>query len=170
MKKILLSLIVSASLIACTNQETKIDGQTVPTNATGYTIDSSANTDLVKRSSNALANNDTIEYRNTYSSNVVFHDNNDSQNLTQNMVGIKAMFDKGIVWKLNKFEAIWETVYKKANEKGVSNYVNSYSNFTLTKGGKSINVIFSVVDAIKDGKQVEEWLVYDKSGIAELMK
>ena len=170
MKKILLRLIVSASLIACTNQETKTDGQTVPTNATGYTIDSSANTDLVRKAANALVNNDTTAYKNCYTSNVIFHDNNDSANLTQNVAGIQAIHDKGIIWKLNKIGAIWETIdlNPKANEN--TSYVISYQNYTLTKGYKSIVVRFNVLNNIKDGKLMSEYLRYDNSGIAELMK
>ena len=169
MKKILLSLIVSASLIACTNQETKTDGQTVPSYATGYTIDSSANTDLVRNAANAILKNDTITYKNCYSSDVKFHDNNDSSNLTQNVAGFQAMHDKGIVSKLNKI-FLWETVVIKPDVGGVTSYVTSFQNYTLTKGSKSINVRFLIIDDIKDGKQVEEWLRYDNSGIAELMK
>ena len=39
--------------------DTKSNGHMVPSNATGYTIRSSANIDLVKNSANALAINDT---------------------------------------------------------------------------------------------------------------
>ena len=101
--------------------DTKSNGHNVPSNATGYTIDSSANTDLVIKASNALINNDTTAYKSCYSSDAIFHDNNDSANLTQNVAGIQAMHDKGIVWKLNKIGAIWETVdlNPKANEKGL---------------------------------------------------
>jgi len=169
MKKILLALIVITSIVSCSTQEVKTT-HNYPSSASGYTLDSTANTDLVKSSAIALAKNDTAGYRKTYSSDVVFHNNNDSANLTQNMAGIKAIFDKGIVMKLDGIGAMWETVYNKPNEKGIVSYVNSYQGFTFTKGSKSIKVIFSVVDAIKDGKQVEEWLFYDKSGIAELMK
>jgi len=170
MKKIISILIVSASLIACTNQETKTDGQTVPSNATGYTIDSSANTNLVRKAANALVNNDTTAYKNCYTSDVIFHDNNDSANLTQNVAGIQAMHDKGIVWKLNKIGAIWETVYLTPISNGKTSYVISYQNYTLTKGSKSIVVRFNVLNNIKDGKLMAEYLRYDNSGIAELMK
>ena len=79
------------------------------------------------------------------------------------------MHDKGIVSKLNNI-FLWETVIIKPDVGGVTSYVTSFQNYTLTKGSKSINVRFLIIDDIKDGKQVEEWLRYDNSGIAELMK
>jgi len=167
MKKIALFFITTISLMSC---DTKSNGHNVPSNATGYTIDSSANTDLVKKAANALVNHDTTAYKSCYSSDVVFHDNGNSANLTQNVAGIQAMHDKGIVWKLNKIGAIWETVdlNPKANEN--TSYVISYQNYTLTKGDKSIIVRFNVLNNIKDGKLMSEYLRYDNSGIAELMK
>ena len=84
MKKILLALIVITSIVSCSTQEVKTT-HNYPSSASGYTLDSTANTDLVKSSAIALAKNDTAGYRKTYSSDVVFHDNNDSANLTQNL-------------------------------------------------------------------------------------
>jgi len=108
MKKIALFVITTISLISC---DTKSNSHNVPSNATGYTIDSSANTDLVRKAANALVDNDTTAYKNCYTSDAKFYENNDSANLTQNIAGLQAMHDKGIVWKLNKIGAIWETIY-----------------------------------------------------------
>ena len=80
------------------------------------------------------------------------------------------MFNKGIIWKLNKIPMIWETVVINPDEGGATSYVISFRKYTLTKSGKSINVRFLVVDDIRDGKIIAEWLRYDKSGINELMK
>jgi hypothetical protein len=167
MKKFALFVITTISLMSC---DTKSKSHNVPSNATGYVIDSSANTDLVRKAANALVNNDTSTYKTCYSSDAIFHENNDSANLTQNVAGIQAMHNKGIVWKLNKIGAIWETIHlnPKANEN--TSYVISYQNYTLTKGDKSIVVRFNVLNNIKDGKLVSEYLRYDNSGIAELMK
>ena len=167
MKRIMLCLIVSASLIAC---NTKSNGHLVPSNATGYTIDSSANTDLVRKAANALVDNDTTAYKSCYSSDVKFHENNDSSNLTQNVAGIQAMRNKGVVWKLNKIGAIWETIYLNPKANGKTSYVISYQHYTLTRGDKSVVVRFNVLNNMKDGKIIAEHLRYDNSGIAELMK
>ena len=167
MKPIALIVITTISLMSCNS---KSDNRNIPDSAQGYTIDSSANTDLVIKASNALVNNDTTAYKRCYSSDVIFHDNNDSANLTQNIAVIQAMHDKGIVWKLNKIGAIWETVYLTPKANGKTSFVISYQNYTLTKGDKSIVVRFNVLNNIKDGKLMAEWLRYDNSGIAELMK
>jgi len=167
MKKIALFVITTISLMSC---DTKSNGYNVPSNATGYTIDSSANTDLVRKAANALVNNDTTTYKSCYSSDVKFHENNDSATLTQNIAGLQAMHDKGIVWKLNKIGAIWETIYLNPKANGKTSYVISYQNYTLTRGDKSIIVRFNVLNNIKDGKIMSEHLRYDNSGIAELMK
>jgi len=167
MKKIALFFITTISLMSC---DTKSNGHNVPSNATGYTIDSSANTDLVRKAANALVNNDTTTYKSCYSSDVKFHENNDSATLTQNIAGLQAMHDKGIVWKLNKIGAIWETIYLNPKANGKTSYVISYQNYTLTRGDKSIIVRFNVLNNIKDGKMMAEHLRYDNSGIAELMK
>ena len=167
MKKIALFVITTISLMSC---DTKSNGHNIPSNANGYTIDSSANIDLVKNAANALAINDTNTYKNCYISNVIIRDNNDSANLTQNIAALQPMFNKGIIWKLNKIPMIWETVVINPDEGGATSYVISFRKYTLTKGGKSINVRFLVVDDIRDGKIIAEWLRYDKSGINELMK
>ena len=150
--------------------DTKSNGHIVPSNATAYNIHSSPNIDLVLKAANALVTNDTTTYKSCYSGAVMFHDNNDSANLTQNVAEIQAMYDKGIVWKLNKIGAIWETVVINPDKGDITSYVISFQNYTLTKGSKSIVVRFFVLDDMIDGKTVAEWLRYDKSGINELMK
>jgi len=167
MKKIALIVISSISIMSC---NTKSDNRNIPSNAQAYTIDSSVNTELVIKAANAIVKNDTNTYKNCYSSDVKFHDNNDSANITQNVAGIQAMFDKGIVWKLNKIGAIWETIFIQPKPSGKTSYVISYQSYTLTRGSKSIIVKFNVLNDIKDGKLVAEWLRYDRSGINELMK
>lgn len=167
MKKLLFSLALITLLISCDKESNSLS---VPSNAKAYTIDSSANTDLVVKAANALVKYDTIAYKSCYSSDVVFHDNGDSANIQQNVAGIKAFYDQGIVWKLNKIGAIWETIFIEPKKNEVTSYVISYQNYTLTKGNKSIVVRFNVLNNIKDGKMVAEWLRYDRSGINELMK
>ena len=167
MKKIALFFITTISLMSC---DTKSNGNKVPSNATGYTIRSSANIDLVKNAANALVNNDTTTYKNCYISNVIIRDNNDSANLSQNIAAVQPMFNKGIIWKLDTIPLIWETVVINPDEGGATSYVISFRKYTLAKGGKSINVRFLVVDDIRDSKIIAEWLRYDKSGINELMK
>ena len=69
-----------------------------------------------------------------------------------------------------EFGPIWETQNNKADEKGITNYVIAYQVITLTKGDKSLKTLIHSVDAIKDGKLAEEWLVYDRAAMAEMTK
>jgi hypothetical protein len=69
-----------------------------------------------------------------------------------------------------EYGAIWESINNKPSDKGVSNYVFSYLTATFKKGDKSAKVAQFQVDAVKDGKIVEEWIVYDPTDIMSLMK
>jgi hypothetical protein len=59
MKKLLLCILVSASLIACTSKETK-------TEKTGTVTTSGPDVDLIKKSITAFANGDWATYASTY--------------------------------------------------------------------------------------------------------
>ncbi len=83
---------------------------------------------------------------------------------------IKAQFDSKIEMKIFGVPEIWELVNNNPDKNGINHYVLSFIDFQLTKGGRSIKLSISFCDLIKDGKQVEEYLIYDKSSIAELMK
>jgi hypothetical protein len=54
--------------------------------------------------------------------------------------------------------------------KEANNYVISYQYAALTKGDKTVKVVISAVDLIKNGKIVQEWLAYDTAGIMSLFK
>ncbi len=77
--------------------------------------------------------------------------------------------DKGIKFSI-KLGLVWENQFDKPNAKGDTNFVMGYTTFTYTRGDKTAKTVIFAVDAIKDGKQVEEWLVYDKTAFAELAK
>jgi hypothetical protein len=169
MKKIILLFALAGSIFACSKKE---DGAVASTGAkgqSGITIDSSANTDLVRKSVGAIESGDTATYRSTYTSDVIFHDNLDSMGIDGNMAMFKLFAEKGIKVKI-ELGPIWENQFDKPNEKGVSNYVMAYTTFTFTRGDKSTKTVIFSVDAIKDGKQVEEWLIYDRAAIAEISK
>jgi hypothetical protein len=46
----------------------------------------------------------------------------------------------------------------------------AYTTFTFTRGDKTAKTVIFSVDAIKDGKQEEEWLIYDRTAFNELIK
>ena len=42
--------------------------------------------------------------------------------------------------------------------------------FFMGGGDKTAKTVIFAVDAIKDGKQAEEWLIYDRTAFAEISK
>jgi hypothetical protein len=169
MKKIILLFALAGSIFACTKKEEGAVASAGANGQSGITFDSTANTELVKKSVMAIETGDTAVYRSTYAPDVVFHDNLDSMNLDGNMAMFKLFADKGVKVKV-EFGPIWETQNNKADEKGITTYVISYQTITLTKGDKSLKTLIHSVDAIKDGKLAEEWLVYDRAAMAEMTK
>lgn len=168
MKKIMLLFALAGSIFACAKKE----GGTAAANAigqSGITIDSSANTDLVRKSMAALVSGDTATYRSTYSPDVVFHDNLDSMGIDGNMAIFKLFADKGIKVTL-KAGPVWENQRDKPTSKGQTNFVLAYSTLIFTRGEKMTKTVIFSIDAIKDGKQIEEWSIYDKAAIAEISK
>ena len=169
MKKLLMGLIVTASLVACTNpKETSTAAPAVP-NVNGYTVDSSANIDLIKKSNTAGSTGDMDTYKSTYSDSAVFHDNLKKATLSENLEMLAQFKKAGLSFGI-EYGALWETINNKANEKGVSHYVLGYLTATFKKGDKSVKVGQFQIDAVKDGKIVEEWIVYDPTDLMSLMK
>ena len=169
MKKIILLIALTGSIFACTKKQ---DGAAATSGSKGQnvnTIDSSANTDLDRKSVAAIASGDSATYRSTYAPDVIFHDNLDSTGIDGNMAMFKLFAEKGI--KLNiEVGPVWENQFDKPNKKGVTNFVMAYTTFTFTRGDKTTKTVIFSIDAIKDGIQVEEWLIYDKAAIAEISK
>lgn len=169
MKKIILLFALAGSIFACTKKEDGAAASTGANGQSGITFDSTANVDLVKKSWLTIETGDTATYRSTYASDVVFHDNLDSMNLDANMQTFKLFAEKGVNVKV-AMGPITEIQNNKANDKGVSNYVIAYVTLTLTKGDKSFKTMIHSVDAVKDGKIVEEWLLYYRAAMAEITK
>jgi hypothetical protein len=169
MKKIILLFALAGSIFACTKKEDRAAASTDANGQNGITIDSSANTDLVRKMIVAFESGDSATYRSTYSADVIFHDNLDSMGIDENISMFKVIADKGI--KINvEVGPVWENQFDKPSSKGYTSYVMSYTTNYYTKGDKSAKNVTFVVDAIKDGKLVEEWLFYDKTAVAEIFK
>jgi hypothetical protein len=172
MKKIILLFVLAGSIFACTKKE---DGAAATTSTdpsvvtNGIVIDTSANVGLVMKAITAIEAGDSATYRSTYSPDVVFHDNLDSMGINENMAMFKLMADKGIKLKI-EMGPVWENQLAKPTRKGYTNVVMSRCNFIFTKGEKKTEMVVFTVDAIKDGKQVEEWLYYDRGAFAEISK
>ena len=169
MKKIILLLALAGSIFACTKKEGGAAASSGAKGQNGIAFDSSANTDLVRKAIAAFESGDTATYRSTYSADAIFHDNLDSMGIDGNMTIFKVLADKGIKVSI-KVGPVWENQFDKPNAKGYTNFVMGYTTFTYTRGDKTAKTVIFAVDAIKDGKQVEEWLVYDRTAFAELAK
>jgi predicted ester cyclase len=48
--------------------------------------------------------------------------------------------------------------------------VFTYYDATFSRGGKSVVINYNMIFAIKDGKVVEEWDIYDSAPIMNLLK
>jgi len=161
-------MLVSASLIACTTQETKTE-----TNAElkphGYEYDSTANINTIKASFEDMAIHDTASYKSKYADTAVFLDNGKKMSLAENINILNTWQLAGIKVKVSNIAAIWESRFtKKDNTQGTS--VVTYLTLTLTKGDQSIDVPINQYDAFVDGKIVKEMLYYDPTNIKALMK
>jgi ketosteroid isomerase-like protein len=170
MKKIIFSAFIAASIFACQpKSETTTSTNNFPADADGYTLAASENIELAKKSAKCIETGDTAAYRATYSADAVIHENAADETVSQNMAAIQAVRDAGVKITIDSGAIYHEVVYATPKG-GHTNYVFAYMVMTMAKGGKQLKINMHAVDAIKDGKQVEEWLFYDTKGFAELLK
>lgn len=175
MKKLVLSAIVATTLFSCGGKtektETAAAAPSIPANASGYTLDSTANTATLKKINEIGWNGDLNVVRAAYVDTAMVYDNGKKMTIEENMKMIPLFKSKGITVHTDSYDAIWETVNNKVDEIGVQNYVLAYEHVTFSKGDKKITVVIFQVDAFnKEGKIVKEWDLYDTSAIAELLK
>ncbi len=169
MKKIILLFALAGSIFACSKKEDGAAASAGTKGQSGIVIDSSANTDLVRKAIGAIESGDTATYRAAYTADAIFHDNLDSMGIDGNMAMFKLFADKGVKVKI-EVGPVWENQFDKPDAKGISNFVMAYTTFTFTRGDKTAKTVIFSVDAIKDGKQEEEWLIYDRTAFNELIK
>lgn len=169
MKKIILAAFVASSLFACQSKTESTSTNNFPAEADGYTLEASDNIELAKKSAKYIESGDTAAYRATYSADAVIHENAADETVSQNMAAIQAVRDAGVKITIDSGAIYHEVVYSTPKG-GHTNYVFAYMVMTMAKGGKQLKINMHAVDAVKDGKQVEEWLFYDTKGVAELLK
>ena len=169
MKKLLLCILVSASLIACKNEVTNTESANKEPKPVGFEYDSTANIDNIKASFEDMATYDTTSYKAKYADTASFYDNGKKMTLAENVNLIKTWESLGIKVKISKIWSIWESRYTKDDKtEGIT--VLSYITVTLTKGDKSVDVIMNQNDDFVNGKIVRELLFYDPTNINNLMK
>ncbi|MFM1971561.1 MAG: hypothetical protein RL185_243 [Bacteroidota bacterium] len=169
MKKFILTCFIVSSIIACSPKTETTSVSAYPAEAVGYNLDSSANIDLVKKTSLAFDAMDSVNYRASYAENAKFHDNGTDMTLEQNLGNFAYFKANGLTNKTEKIDPIWEVVNKEASPDGVTNYVISFQHLIIKKGDKEVKVIINVVNGIKDGKIVEEWGLYNTKPIVDLI-
>lgn len=170
MRKII-CLIAIASIVFA-SCESKKEGTTAAETpkGSGYTLDSSANVELVKKLNYAFPAGDSTAVYACYNDTAKVHDNLHVVSIKENFREFHSLLAKGLIFKVEKINAIFEIVNYKPSPNGVSNYVVAWVTLSMQKGGKSITVAMNQGFAIKDGKIVEEWDSYDTAGLMDLLK
>lgn len=168
MKRIILLAVIAISVVSCSQKGENASVSADP-HQFGFNYDSTAHMDLIKSSFKDIETYDTISYASKYADSAKFHDNNKVTNLEENVSLQKQFIAAGIKVKVNPDYAMWSSHFnfKDGNQ---GDYVYTYVTVTFTKGDKSVDVVTFQADLFnKDGKIVEEWLVYDQSALGTLM-
>ncbi len=168
MKKLLFLVIIAVSVVACTQKSENTT--TADPHLFGFNYDSTAHMDAIKATFTDIENYDTVSYVTKYADSAKFHDNGKLTNLAENVGLQKGFIAAGIKVKVKPDYAMWSSHFnfKDGNQ---GDYVYTYVTVTFMKGDKSVDVVTFQADAFnKDGKIIEEWLVYDQSNLAALMK
>lgn len=170
MKKVVYLIVVAAIVFtSCDQKKPEATAAETP-KGTGYTLDSSANIELVKKINYAFPMRDSAFVFANYADTAKVHDNLTAMSIKENFRMVNSMLASGAVLKVEKIESIWETVNYKPAPNGVANYVDAYVMLSFKKGSKSVTLIMNQAFAIINGKIVEEWDTYDTEGLMSLMK
>lgn len=172
MKNIIICATAITWLISCTSTPPPVEKQEAPPKkGNGYTDVETENVKMVLRLNEAAMQNDTTALRGFYTSNTdTIHNNLEDITIDQNVQMLAQLQKMGITATISPNPVIWETVNDKPNAKGQTNFVIAYLNVTLHRSKKSEKVLFNQVCAIKNGKVVEEWDVYDTKPFDMIMK
>ena len=170
MKKILFSLVVITSFMACDTKQVKPVKHDYPSNAQGYILDSTANIDIVKEINVDLTNYDFVKLRSHYLDSTKVHDNLNIQQIDVNLATFIPMKNAGIKFSIEGEPMLFEIIEKPDPKTGYTNYVDTYYILGVTKNGKKNLSKLNQIFAMKDGKVLEEWDVYDTAPFTDLMK
>ena len=170
MKKILGLIAVSVIILASCESKKEGTASAEAPKGSGYTLDSSANVDAVKKLNYAFPAGDSTAVYACYGEGAKVHDNLHVVSVQENFRGVNALVSQGLSLKFEKFDAIFEVVNYKPSPDGYTNYVVAWVTMSAKKGNKSVTVSMHQAFAFKDGKIMEEWDYYDSSELMNLMK
>lgn len=170
-KTIALIALTGLLFISCKKEENAAPVKAKNPDEYGVMIKKSANIEMVKKLTAMATSLDFENFKANFAPNAVIHDNRKDITIDENINVLKDIKAKGMTLTLGNDPLIFEHVNYKADEKtGVSNYIFTYYDATFARGGKSVVINYNMIFAIKDGKVVEEWDIYDSAPIMELLK
>ena len=80
------------------------------------------------------------------------------------------MKNAGVKFGIEGVPEIFEIIEKPDPKTGYTNYVDTYYVLSITRNGKKYLSSLNQMFAMKDGKVLEEWDVYDTAPFIEIMK
>lgn len=169
MKKLSVIAVFAIAVFSCTS---KSENNVVVTDEHqfGVNYDSSVNIDAIKATFKDMETYDTVSYVKKYADSAIFHDNNKITTLAENVAVQRQFIAAGFKVQVQPEQYIWGSRFN-FKDGSIGNYVYSYITVKFTKGDKSVDVVNFQADKFnKDGKIIEEYIVYDQTGILELMK
>lgn len=173
MKKSIFIAFVATSLFACKNNnvETK---STIPANAVGYIIDSSAHTDFTKKLVDIFITGDLAANKAMllagYSDTAKIHDNKNVQTFAENIDTYTKVRASGVKFANVETPIVWETVLNKPAPNGVTSYVHAYYTCSIEKGGKKEVYTMNIVWDFVGDKVVSEWDLYDSAPVTAVLQ
>ena len=173
MKKLLLCFLVSASLLACNNQEAKTETKPATPETKGTVTSTGPDVDLIKKCITAFANADWATYASCYADTAkAFH--NVWPSATDTSVGVKIpQLIEGFKKQRELADGnitLGETIYEVVTKPNGNKYGHLWvkMSWKSKKGVVGKMVLFNSYGINKDGKITYEWPIYDTKDVVKL--
>ena len=170
MKKILLCFLVSASLVACTNQETKTEAKI---ETTGSVTTTGPDVDLIKNVNTYFVNGDWTNLASCYADSAKsFHNVWPSKSDTTVGVAIPKSIEgfKKLRALIDGNINLGGTIYEVVTMPNGNKYGHSWveMSWKSKKGVTGKMVVFNSYGINKDGKITYDWPIYDTKDVVNL--
>jgi len=166
MKKLLMGLLITASIFACKNQDS--NNSNLESNSNGKP----SNTEIVREINDDLVSYNFEKLQSHYNDSTLVHDNLKVETIGKNLQGFIPLKNAGVKFAIEGNPMIYEVINNKQDtlNGGYPSYVFTYITFSATKAGVKKIFKCSQIFGMKDGKVLEEWDTYDTVPVMELMK